>query len=56
MSFDPTTFAPTHFLWGYNDGVGTITLNRPERKNPLTFDSYDELRNLFWALDKTRAV
>jgi enoyl-CoA hydratase/carnithine racemase len=56
VSFDPATFAPTHFLWSYNDGVGTITLNRPERKNPLTFESYDELRDTFWALDKTRAV
>jgi enoyl-CoA hydratase/carnithine racemase len=28
------------------DGVATITLNRPERKNPLTFDSYAELRDL----------
>jgi enoyl-CoA hydratase/carnithine racemase len=56
VSFDPTTFAPTHFLWSYNDGVGTITLNRAERKNPLTFDSYHELRSTFWALDKTPSV
>jgi enoyl-CoA hydratase/carnithine racemase len=27
--------------------VATVTLNRPERKNPLTFDSYAELRDLF---------
>ena len=27
-----------HFLWQVHDGVATITLNRPERKNPLTFD------------------
>lgn len=39
-----------HFSWSYEAGVGTITLNRPERKNPLTFDSYCELRNLFEAL------
>ncbi len=39
-----------HFSWGFDDGVGTITLNRPERKNPLTFDSYAELRDLFAAL------
>jgi enoyl-CoA hydratase/carnithine racemase len=39
-----------HFLWVLEDGVGTITLNRPERKNPLTFDSYAELRELFRAL------
>lgn len=38
-----------HFLWDVSDGgkVATITLNRPERKNPLTFDSYAELRDLF---------
>jgi enoyl-CoA hydratase/carnithine racemase len=28
-----------HFLWSVDDGVGTIVLNRPERKNPLTFES-----------------
>jgi enoyl-CoA hydratase/carnithine racemase len=39
-----------HFAWAYEAGVGTITLNRPERKNPLTFDSYAELRDLFRAL------
>ncbi len=39
-----------HFLWSLNDGVATITLNRPERKNPLTFDSYAELRDLFGQL------
>ena len=36
-----------HFLWQCEGGVATITLNRPERKNPLTFDSYAELRDLF---------
>ena len=36
-----------HFLWQVADGVATITLNRPERKNPLTFESYAELRDLF---------
>jgi len=39
-----------HFLWSFADGVGTITLNRPEKKNPLTFESYAELRDLFRAL------
>ena len=56
MSFDPATFAPTHFLWSFDKGVATITLNRPERKNPLTFESYDELRDTFRALDTCRAV
>lgn len=39
-----------HFLWQVEGSVATITLNRPERKNPLTFDSYAELRDLFHAL------
>ncbi len=39
-----------HFQWSYEAGVGTVTLNRPERKNPLTFQSYAELRDLFRAL------
>jgi enoyl-CoA hydratase/carnithine racemase len=56
MSFDPTLLKPTHFLWDFADGVATITLNRPERKNPLTFESYDELRDTFWNLDRSRAV
>ncbi|QCP52161.1 enoyl-CoA hydratase family protein [Trinickia violacea] len=36
-----------HFGWSVRDRVATITLNRPERKNPLTFESYAELRDLF---------
>ena len=56
MSFDPASYAPTHFLWDFADGVATITLNRPERKNPLTFESYEELRKTFYGLDTTYAV
>jgi enoyl-CoA hydratase/carnithine racemase len=41
---------PEHFLWEVADRVGTIRLNRPERKNPLSFESYAELRDLFRAL------
>jgi enoyl-CoA hydratase/carnithine racemase len=41
---------PRHFGWSVADKVGVITLNRPERKNPLTFDSYAELRDLFRGL------
>ena len=44
---NPETYAPRHFAWAYDAGVATITLSRPERKNPLTFDSYAELRDLF---------
>lgn len=39
-----------HFMFEASNGVATITLNRPERKNPLTFDSYAELRELFRAM------
>lgn len=44
--------APTHFAWrtAHDDRVGVVTLNRPARKNPLTFESYAELRDLFRAL------
>lgn len=41
---------PEHFLWQVSDRIATIRLNRPERKNPLTFDSYAELRDMFRAL------
>jgi len=40
-------FEPRHFLWQLDGKVATITLNRPERKNPLTFESYAELRDTF---------
>ena len=43
-------YRAAHFLWQVQDGVATITLNRPERKNPLTFASYAELRDLFGQL------
>lgn len=39
-----------HFRWQAAGGVATLTLSRPERKNPLTFDSYAELRDLFGRL------
>src|SRR5690606_19029884 len=46
------SYEARHFRWNVSeDGkVGVITLNRPERKNPLTFDSYAELRDLFRGL------
>ena len=40
-----------HFDWSVDGKVATITLNRPERKNPLTFESYAELRDTFRALN-----
>ena len=43
-------YSARHFKYTYKDGVAFITLDRPERKNPLTFDSYAELRDLFRAM------
>jgi enoyl-CoA hydratase/carnithine racemase len=43
-------FEATHFGWQLDGGVATVTLNRPERKNPLTFASYAELRDTFHRL------
>ena len=45
-----------HFAYAFDSGVATLTLNRPERKNPLTFDSYAELRDLFRALNHATDV
>ncbi|MBC7986274.1 MAG: enoyl-CoA hydratase family protein [Sphingomonadaceae bacterium] len=53
---NPESFSPAHFGWAFDDGVATVTLNRPERKNPLTFDSYAELRDLFRDLVYTPEV
>ncbi len=50
---------PKHFLWSMQGDVAIITLARPERKNPLTFDSYAELRDTFRDLafaDDVKAV
>ena len=44
--------SPEHFLLELRDRVAVITLNRPERKNPLTFESYAELRDAFRAFDR----
>jgi enoyl-CoA hydratase/carnithine racemase len=56
VNLDPAKFAPEHFRWEFADGVATITLDRPERKNPLTFDSYAELRDTFRELADAREV
>ena len=47
---------PRHFLWRVEGKVGVVTLNRPERKNPLTFESYAELRDFFLNLSKEKDV
>jgi enoyl-CoA hydratase/carnithine racemase/DNA-binding MarR family transcriptional regulator len=43
-------FTPQHFGFAIDGGIATVTLNRPEKKNPLTFESYAELRDTFRAL------
>jgi enoyl-CoA hydratase/carnithine racemase len=50
---------PKHFQWRREGSVGVITLNRPEKKNPLTFESYAELRDFFRGLKnekQTKAI
>jgi enoyl-CoA hydratase/carnithine racemase len=44
---DFANLQPRHFLWSVAGKVATVTLNRPERKNPLTLESYAELRDTF---------
>jgi len=53
-------YAARHFQWQLSAGVATITLERPQRRNPLTFGAYAELRDLFhrlqWATDVNAVV
>ena len=56
MSIDPNNLEPSHFLWDFDGDVATITLNRPDKKNPLTFDSYAELSDTFRELVDAREV
>lgn len=51
-----SSIKPRHFKWSVNDLVATITLDRPERKNPLTLESYRELTDTFIALQKITDV
>ena len=50
------SFTPKHFDWRLEGGVATVRLTRAERKNPLTFDSYTELRDTFRALAEAEEV
>jgi enoyl-CoA hydratase/carnithine racemase len=52
----PASFQPQHFRWELTDRVATITLDRPERKNPLTFEAYRELADTFRALKDSHNV
>lgn len=46
----PLTEQWDNFRFELSDGVATVTLNRPERLNALTFDVYADLRDLLWEL------
>ena len=59
VSFPLAQYQPKHFLLKVEAGVAAVTLNRPERKNPLTFESYRELADFFRAAafdDDAKAV
>ena len=53
---DLSGLTPQNFLWGVTERIAVLRLNRPERKNPLTFESYAELRDLFRALPYSKDV
>lgn len=50
------SYRARHFLYAASGKVASITLNRPERKNPLTFESYAELRDLFRAMERAEDI
>ncbi|MBB4039717.1 enoyl-CoA hydratase/carnithine racemase [Microvirga flocculans] len=56
VSLPLRTYEPRHFLLSVDGPVATITLNRPEKKNPLTFESYRELTDVFHACTKDEEV
>ncbi|MEO8503927.1 MAG: enoyl-CoA hydratase family protein [Acidobacteriota bacterium] len=51
-----SSIQPRHFKWSVEGKVATITLDRPERKNPLTFESYRELSDTFTALRRVEEI
>jgi enoyl-CoA hydratase/carnithine racemase len=51
-----TNYVAQHFQWSVEGSLGRVVLNRPERKNPLTFESYAELRDLFRNLGADRSI
>lgn len=51
-----SNYTAQHFQWSVEGTLGRVVLNRPERKNPLTFESYAELRDLFRNLGADRSI
>jgi enoyl-CoA hydratase/carnithine racemase len=56
IEIDAKEIRPKHFRWALKDRVAIILLDRPEKKNPLTFEMYDELRDTFRRLRHTSSV
>ncbi len=56
VSLPLSSYTPQHFKLQVDGAVATVTLNRPEKKNPLTFESYRELTDFFWACQKDTTV
>jgi enoyl-CoA hydratase/carnithine racemase len=56
VSLPLSGYGPQHFRLAVEGPVATVTLNRPEKKNPLTFESYRELADFFHACSKDDAV
>jgi enoyl-CoA hydratase/carnithine racemase len=54
--FMATHYQAQHFVWSVAGKVATLTLNRPERKNPITFEAYAEMRDLFRQLAYAKDV
>ena len=55
-AFAASAYVARHFEWSVQGKVATLTLNRPQRKNPLTFESYAEMRDLFAQLRQAQDV
>lgn len=53
---EPAEYQARHFRWQVEGSIGTVILDRPDRKNPLTFESYAELRDLFRALQRSDVI
>lgn len=56
MTLPVSGYRPAHFALTVSDRVATVTLDRPEKKNPLTFESYRELADFFHALSRDEEV
>ena len=56
IEIDAKDIRPKSFRWALEERVATITLDRPQKKNPLTFEMYDELRDTFRRLRFVPAV